>query len=82
MNNKMIENDVGEHKLPAYDIARELVDTLNTIQKRVLWLAMNMIHHANAIRPNPDITKVGGHQVPSASIAGAGFEELRRTGIY
>ena len=39
MNNKMIENDVGEHKLPAYDIARELVDTLNTIQRRVLWLA-------------------------------------------
>lgn len=68
MNNKMIENDVGGHKLPAHDIARELVDTLNIIQRRVLWLAMNMIHHANAIRPNPDRTKVGGHQASSASM--------------
>ena len=68
MNNKMIENDVGGHELPAHDIARELVDTLNIIQRRVLWLAMNMIHHANAIRPNPDRTKVGGHQASSASM--------------
>ena len=68
MNNKMIDNDVGGHQLPVYDIARELVDTLNTIQRRVLWLAMNMIHHANAIRPNPDRTKVGGHQASSASM--------------
>lgn len=42
--------------------------TLENIQGRVLWLATNMIHHANNIRPNPEITKVGGHQASSASM--------------
>ncbi len=41
---------------------------LDAIQKRVLWLATNMIHHANYGRPNPDGTKVGGHQASSASM--------------
>lgn len=41
---------------------------LEAIQKRVLWLATNMIHHANYVRPNPDGTKVGGHQASSASM--------------
>ncbi len=41
---------------------------LDAIQKRVLWLATNMIHHANYVRPNPDGTKVGGHQASCASM--------------
>ena len=41
---------------------------LEEIQNRVLWLAMQMIHHANNIRPNSDGGKVGGHQASSASI--------------
>nr|WP_198925422.1 1-deoxy-D-xylulose-5-phosphate synthase N-terminal domain-containing protein [Dictyobacter vulcani] len=41
---------------------------LDTIQQRVLWLSTWMIHHANAIRPNPDDLKVGGHQASSASM--------------
>ena len=41
---------------------------LENIQKRVLWLATNMVHYANNIRPNPEITKVGGHQASSASM--------------
>ncbi len=41
---------------------------LDAIQRRVLWLATNMIHHANYVRPNPDGTKVGGHQASSASM--------------
>jgi pyruvate dehydrogenase E1 component len=49
-------------------MSREHLDTLDTIQKRVLWLATRMIHHANSIRPNPDGTKVGGHQASSASM--------------
>ena len=41
--------------------------TLDRIQRRVLWLATWMVHHANAIRPAPDATKIGGHQASSAS---------------
>lgn len=41
--------------------------TLETIQQRVLWLATQIIHHANNVRPNSDGTKVGGHQASSAS---------------
>lgn len=41
---------------------------LEQIQDRVLWLSMNMVHHANNGRPSPD-GKVGGHQASSASVA-------------
>ena len=41
--------------------------TLRQIQDRVLWLAMQMVHHANNERPSPD-GKVGGHQASSASV--------------
>ena len=44
--------------------------TLETIQRRVLWLATWMVHHANNLRPNPEGTKVGGHQASSASSVG------------
>ena len=44
------------------------VDVLERIQQRVLWLATRMIHEANHVRPNPDDTKVGGHQASSASV--------------
>src|SRR5919198_1946331 len=46
----------------------ECVDALERIQQRVLWLATRMIHEANHVRPNPDKTKVGGHQASSASV--------------
>src|SRR5215469_954367 len=41
---------------------------LESIQRRVLWLATYMVHHANYGRPNPDGTKVGGHQASSSSV--------------
>lgn len=41
---------------------------LENIQRRVLWLSTAIIHHANHVRPNPDKTKVGGHQASSASM--------------
>ena len=47
-------------------IARDRV--LERIQDRALWLSMNMVHHANNVRPSPDGTKVGGHQASSASV--------------
>ncbi|HEU5423410.1 MAG TPA: transketolase C-terminal domain-containing protein [Nitrolancea sp.] len=46
----------------------ERLAALDAIQRRILWLATNIIHHANHLRPNPDKTKVGGHQASSASI--------------
>ena len=42
--------------------------SLLEIQRRVLWLAMQMIHYANNVRLNPDGAKVGGHQASSASV--------------
>src|SRR5436309_11363011 len=41
---------------------------LESVQRRVLWLSTAIVHHANYLRPNPDKTKVGGHQASSASI--------------
>ncbi|HYB73035.1 MAG TPA: transketolase C-terminal domain-containing protein [Candidatus Sulfotelmatobacter sp.] len=43
------------------------LEVLQRIQRRVLWLGTYMVHHANFLRPNPDGTKVGGHQASSAS---------------
>src|SRR5258705_2794444 len=40
---------------------------LESIQKRVLWVSAHLVHHANT-RPNPDGTKVGGHQASSSSV--------------
>jgi pyruvate dehydrogenase E1 component len=42
---------------------------LAALEKKVLWLAVWMIHHANHIRPKRDGLKVGGHQASSASSA-------------
>jgi len=41
---------------------------LQSIEQRVLWLAMSIVHHANHVRPNVDGLKVGGHQTSSASL--------------
>ena len=42
---------------------------LRSIQRKVLWLAVNIVHHANNVRPARDDLKVGGHQASSASVA-------------
>ncbi len=47
--------------------SREL-ETLQEIERRILWLSTLIIHHANHVRPNPEKTKVGGHQASSASV--------------
>ena len=41
---------------------------VESIEERVLWLAVRMIHEANLVRQNPDGLKVGGHQASSASM--------------
>ena len=42
---------------------------LSALERKVLWLATWMIHHANAVRPNVDGLKVGGHQASCSSSA-------------
>jgi pyruvate dehydrogenase E1 component len=44
------------------------LDTLDAIQRRVLWLATAIVHHANRVRENRSGVKVGGHQASSASM--------------
>jgi pyruvate dehydrogenase E1 component len=42
---------------------------LRELERKVLWLASWMIHHANHVREDIDGLKVGGHQASSASLA-------------
>ena len=42
---------------------------LSELERKVLWLAVWMIHNANHISANDDGLKVGGHQASSASLA-------------
>lgn len=44
------------------------LEVLEKVQDRVLWLAIRMIHEANAVRPTGSGVKVGGHQASSASV--------------
>ena len=46
------------------------IELLERVQRRVLWLATSMVHHANHVRENPSGIKVGGHQASSASMVG------------
>ena len=44
------------------------LSVLREIERKVLWLAVYMIHHANHVRSSVDGLKVGGHQASSASL--------------
>lgn len=65
---------------PVPDIAAG-TDVLGVIERRVLWLATSIVHHANRVRPNTSGVKVGGHQASSASMTtimtSLWFEQLR-----
>jgi len=43
-------------------------DGLRAVERRVLWLASSIVHHANHLRGDASGLKVGGHQASSASI--------------
>ena len=50
-------------------LATELdLQTLKRVERRVLWLATSIVHHANRVRENRSGVKVGGHQASSASM--------------
>ena len=61
--------DDAIHSAPlSSSIDPETIASLETIAQRVLWLSTYMIHYANKVRPNPEGTKVGGHQASCASV--------------
>ncbi|MCA9859844.1 MAG: hypothetical protein KC438_08985, partial [Thermomicrobiales bacterium] len=63
----MADADVNiTHQIPV--VSADELDALKQIERRMLWLSAQMIHHANNVRPNPEKTKVGGHQASSASV--------------
>ena len=49
-------------------VTPEQLETLSSLESRVLWLATAIVHHANRERENPSGVKVGGHQASSASM--------------
>jgi pyruvate dehydrogenase E1 component len=56
----------GEIVAPVSD---RRLECLRALERKVLWLASWMIHHANHVRPSLDGLKVGGHQASCASVA-------------
>jgi pyruvate dehydrogenase E1 component len=67
--------------VPSRPRAATDLETLQAIERRVLWLATAIVHHANRVRENRSGVKVGGHQASSASMVGLmtalWFSELR-----
>src|SRR4051794_28454060 len=53
---------------PASQTAPSNLPVLESVQDRVLWLAMSIVHHANRVRQTQSGVKVGGHQASSASM--------------
>ena len=39
---------------PSSGVSEAELAALESIQRRVLWLATDMVHHANHVRPNLD----------------------------
>src|SRR5215211_1732556 len=73
----------GSQTTQARSQPREAADlaTLEAVERRVLWLATAIVHHANRVRENRSGVKVGGHQASSASMVSLmtalWFSELR-----
>src|SRR4029079_8349483 len=61
--------------------AVDSLDVLDAVQRRVLWLATSIVHHATRVRETRARVKVGGHQASSASMvsimSALYFEHLR-----
>ncbi|MFE9958947.1 pyruvate dehydrogenase [Micromonospora sp. NPDC005299] len=55
---------------PSIALSPEEQQTLEAVQRRVLWLSASIVNAANNGRPNPSGVKVGGHQASSASMVG------------
>lgn len=60
--------DVEQQETHATLPSSEELQNLYSIESRLLWLAISIVHHANRVRPNFSGVKVGGHQASSASM--------------
>jgi pyruvate dehydrogenase E1 component len=58
----------GAHVRAKESSLEETLELLEKIQRRILWLAVSMVHHANRARDTRSGLKVGGHQASSASM--------------
>ena len=62
----------GQESKVGLELAENLADSevavLEQIQKRVLWLSMQIVHYANSLRENGAGAKVGGHQASCSSM--------------
>lgn len=57
------------HEDEGIGLSPDDIAILQEIERRLLWLSTQIVHHANNVRENPDKpTKVGGHQASSASV--------------
>ena len=69
------------HAAVSAPAAPSTLEVLEAVQRRVLWLATSMVHHANRVRTTLSGVKVGGHEASSASLVGIMtalyFEHLR-----
>src|SRR6476659_955711 len=72
---------MAEQRAAVSEPAPSSLEVLEAVQRRVLWLATSMVHHANKVRTTASGVKVGGHQASSASMVGIMtalyFEHLR-----
>lgn len=66
VSNKVVQSKVSPRISPESETQKE-IEILQRIQDRLLWLSMQIIHHANYGRPNPEKMKVGGHPASCAS---------------
>jgi pyruvate dehydrogenase E1 component len=55
-------------ELPGSSSIEVDLDALAAVERRVLWLATSIVHHANKVRETSSGVKVGGHQASSASM--------------
>jgi pyruvate dehydrogenase E1 component len=71
----------GAPALASQPEAGASIEVLEAVQRRVLWLSMSIVHHANKVRQSTSGVKVGGHQASSASMvsimSALYFEHLR-----
>src|SRR4051794_8182446 len=72
---KQIDKEQPMTSTPPPVVARTAVepvdpatDVVAAVERRVLWLATAIVHHANRVRSDPSGLKVGGHQASSASM--------------
>ncbi|MQG16118.1 MAG: pyruvate dehydrogenase [SAR202 cluster bacterium] len=48
--------------------SEKINESLERIQSTILWLSVNIVHHANNLRKSKSGVKVGGHQASSSSV--------------